>query len=180
MKYARVLLEHCPKDTTQLFIDYYTGRYRPKKMEDVAVPADPTLQSGAIAAVQNLASYLPYVNTAIPGLAGEQKAATSEAQPPEPDTVPPPPDYIVPRPRTAFSSFIDHPDEFIVFLEACLKEEHLEEGDKIDLYTTMFEMYLDKAKDKNGAGKEQWETKAKELIEGKEVRCNPTYNFVGY
>jgi hypothetical protein len=50
-----------------------------------------------------------------------------------------------------------------------LKEEHLEEGDKTDLYTTLFEMYLDKANDKKGAETKQWEAKAKELIEGKDV-----------
>ena len=174
MKYARVLLEHCPKDATQLFIDYYTGHYRPKK--ETRVSKDPTPQSGAVSAVQNLASYLPYINASSitsPGSTGNQKLTISEAQLAEAHAVQPPPEYEVPRPRTAFSSFVDHPDEFIVFLEACLKEENLEEGDKIDLYTTMFEMYLDKANDKKGAEKEQWEAKAKELIEGKDVgECN--------
>lgn len=170
MKYARVLLEHCSKDTTQLFIDYYTGHYHPKK--DAPVPNDPVPQSGAVSAVQNLASYLPYINTssiASPGSAGNQKATISEAQLAEAHAPLPVPEYDVPRPRTAFSSFVDHPDEFIVFLEACLKEADLEEGNKIDLYTTMFEMYLDKANEKNGAEKERWEAKAKQLIEGKDV-----------
>jgi len=170
MKYARVLLEHCPKDTTQIFIDYYTGQYRPKK--DIPVQNIPSPQGGAVSAVQNLASYLPYVNTtsiASPGSTGNQKAAISEAQLSESNAAQPPPEYDVPRPRTAFSSFLDHPDEFVVFLEACLKEEHLEEGDKTDLYTTLFEMYLDKANDKKGAETKQWEAKAKELIEGKDV-----------
>ena len=170
MKYARVLLEHCPDDTTQLFIDYYTGRYRPKT--ETPVSNDPTPQSGAVSAVQNLASYLPYINTSSitsTGSAGNQKATISEAQLAEAHAAQPSPEYDAPRPRTAFSSFVDHPDEFIVFLEACLKEEDLEEGDKVDLYTTMFEMYLDKANDKKGAEKAQWEAKAKELIEGKDV-----------
>lgn len=170
MKYARVLLEHCPQDTTRLFIDYYTGKYRPKK--DPPLSTDPTPQSGAVSAVQNLASYLPYINTASitsPGSAGNQKATISEAQIAETHDVQPSPEYNIPRPRTAFSSFVDHPDEFIVFLEACLKEDDIEESDKIDLYTTMFEMYLDKAKDNRGNEKEQWEAKAKALIESKNV-----------
>ena len=170
MKYARVLLEHCPKETTQLFIDYYTGKYRPKK--DVPVPNDPTPQGGAVSAVQNLASYLPYVNTAnitSPGAKGNQKASISEVQAAEADAAQPPPEYDVPKPRTAFSSFVDHPDEFIVFLEACLREENVEEGDKIDLYTTLFEMYLEKANEKKGSEKEEWESKAKGLIEDKDV-----------
>lgn len=179
MKYARVLLEHCPKDTTQLFIEYYTGQYRPKK--ELPVSNDPTPQSGAVSAVQNLASYLPYINTSnitSPGSAGNQKATISEAQLAEAHAAQPPPEYDLPRPRTAFSSFVDHPDEFIVFLEACLKKESLEESDKIDLYTTMFEMYLEKANDKKGAEKVQWEAKAKELIEGKDVCSEGTVKMV--
>ena len=170
MKYARVLLEHCPKDTTQLFIDYYTGRYRPKK--ETPISNAPTPQSGAVSAVQNLASYLPYINTSIvasPGSAGIQKAPISEAQLAETHAAEPPPEYDVPRPRSAFSSFVDHPDEFIVFLEVCLKEAGLEEGNKVDLYTTLFEMYLDKANDEKSGEKEQWESKAKQLIEGRDV-----------
>src|SRR5436305_10787137 len=31
MRYARVLLEHCPEDTTKLFIDYCTGKYMPRQ-----------------------------------------------------------------------------------------------------------------------------------------------------
>lgn len=82
----------------------------------------------------------------------------------------PAPKYSPPRPRTAFSSFIDHPDEFIVFLEACLKEPALEENDRTDLYTTLFEMYLHKSNEKKGdQHKEEWENKAKTLIEGQDI-----------
>jgi hypothetical protein len=79
------------------------------------------------------------------------------------------PSYTPPQPRTAFSSFVDHPDEFIVFLEACLKGNDLKERDKIDLYTTLFEMYLHKSNEKRGANREEWEAKAKKLIEGKDI-----------
>lgn len=54
MKYARVVLEHCPEDTTQLFVDYFTGRYQPKK-DVIAVQAAPQQQgygAGALNAVQ--------------------------------------------------------------------------------------------------------------------------------
>lgn len=119
MKYARVLLGHCPEQTAQLFIDYYTGRFRSPEI------------------------------------------------PPEES----PPDYGVPKPRTAFSSFVDHPQEFITFLEALIKKTDLKEEDKIDLYTTLFEMYLDTASRKKDIGeKQEWEDKAKKLIQGKDVR----------
>jgi len=64
---------------------------------------------------------------------------------------------------------VDHPDEFIVFLEACLKESNIKQSDKVDLYTTLFEMYLHKANEKKGADRDGWEAKAKTLIGGHEI-----------
>ncbi len=181
MKYARVLIEHCPNDATQLFIDYYTGNYRPR-VEPIVL-ADHTvatagggLAAGAASAVQNLTNLLPlpYMHnsaTASPGTQGNIKPPTvaDAGVLVSPDDRPTP-EYNAPAPRTAFSSFIDHPDEFIVFLEACLKEETLAQSDKTDLYTTLFEMYLHKASEKKGeAHREEWEAKAKALISGRDL-----------
>ncbi|KAF5525230.1 Vacuolar protein sorting-associated protein 11-like protein [Colletotrichum aenigma] len=180
-KYARVLIENCPKDATTLFIDYYTGKYRPRihiipiedNEESVAAGG---YVAGAANAVQNLSNFLPlpYMNTssiASPSTPGNQtKPINGDASlimNPEDIQAP---KYSPPRPRTAFSSFIDHPDEFIVFLEACLKEPALEENDRTDLYTTLFEMYLHKSNEKKGdQHKEEWENKAKTLIEGQDI-----------
>ncbi|KAJ0348360.1 hypothetical protein COL154_003534 [Colletotrichum chrysophilum] len=180
-KYARVLIENCPKDATTLFIDYYTGKYRPRihiipiedNEESVAAGG---YVAGAANAVQNLSNFLPlpYMNTssiASPSTPGNQtKPINGDASLiMNPEDIPAP-KYSPPRPRTAFSSFIDHPDEFIVFLEACLKEPALEENDRTDLYTTLFEMYLHKSNEKKGdQHKEEWENKAKTLIEGQDI-----------
>ncbi|KAF7908891.1 uncharacterized protein EAE98_012449 [Botrytis deweyae] len=153
MKYARVLLGHCPKDTTQVFIDYYTGSYRP--MKDVVITSEAPVQHAGYAA-------------GAAGAAAMFNATPADGQVTE-DLEPPPPAYSPPQPRTAFSSFVDHPEEFIVFLEACLKEPGLKERDKIDLYTTLFEMYLHKSNEKNGRDREEWEGKAKKLIEGEDI-----------
>lgn len=181
MKYATVLLQHLPKDTTQLFIDYYTGSFRPKK--DAIVIPNATSSGGGIgigmglgvasSAVQNLAALLPlpYMNTnaiASPSSA-EQKSTMSQAQIIETDTDEPPPEYKVPKPRIAFSAFVDHPQEFIFFLEACISSENLREEDKVDLYTTLFEMYLHTASSKKDGDRQEWENKAKKLIEGKDI-----------
>ncbi|KAK2754845.1 hypothetical protein FQN54_006738 [Arachnomyces sp. PD_36] len=118
LKYARVLLGHCPQPTTQLFVDYYTGQFR-----------------------------------------------SPEIKPEES-----PPEYKIPKPRSAFSSFVDQPQEFISFLEALIKHADLKEDDKVDLYTTLFEMYLDTAgKKKDDSEKREWEGKAKNLIQGKDI-----------
>jgi hypothetical protein len=177
MKYARVLLGHCPADTTQLFVDYFTGKFRPRK-DTILSPTPTTPQAGygagAVNAVQNLRDLLPlpYMNTsavASPPAQGNIVPTISDTQVvtiAEPSLAP---QYTPPRPRTAFSSFVDQPDVFIVFLEACLKEKDLKEGDKTDLYTTLFEMYLHKSNEKKGANRDEWEAKAKKLIEGKDI-----------
>ncbi|KAM3557100.1 hypothetical protein MY1884_004710 [Beauveria asiatica] len=173
-KYARVLIEHCPGQATKLFSDYYTGRYRPKRtpiavIESAGHPSN-AFTSGAASAVQNLSSLfaLPYISPAsAAGTPGSTKP-TVEGPPPNEDDYPPP-KYTPPEPRTAFSSFIDHPDEFINFLEACLEESNLRTSDQTDLYTTLFEMYLFKAGEKKGLHREEWEAKAKKLIEGEHV-----------
>ncbi|VBB78255.1 Putative Vacuolar protein sorting-associated protein 11 [Podospora comata] len=172
MKYARVLIEHCPSDATQLFIDYHTGKYKPRVDAPITAEAAPVTTNGGFAAgaanaVSNLSSLLPlpYMNTAV--LASNNNANTKPTVgdmsiKQEAIAI----KYTPPKPRTAFSSFIDHPDEFIVFLEACLQDDALSKEDKTDIYTTLFEMYLHKSNEKKSdAHREKWEAKAKSLIE---------------
>lgn len=162
MKYSRVLLANNSQRTTELFIDYYTGKYRPKT--EVEPPAEPQAQSTST--LQNLAAFLPlpYVNV---GTRDKTRAPEVEAEAEEDSALP---SYHVPKPRTAFSSFVDHPQEFITFLEALVKQQNVKEEDKVDLFTTLFEMYLDTANRKKGElEKGEWENRAKKLIEGKDV-----------
>jgi len=184
MKYARVLIENCPKEATKLFVDYYTGKYRPKTKPIViggstSSPSSGGIATGAASAVQNLANLiaLPYMN-ATPSAATPSTPGTGNRGIPTVST-----DggisteseafryvkYAPPPPRTAFSSFIDHPDEFIVFLESCLDEKDVSADDRKDLYTTLFEMYLHKASEKKGEEREKWEAKARKLIEGEDI-----------
>ncbi|GMG25202.1 unnamed protein product [Aspergillus oryzae] len=163
MKYARVLLSNCPQRTTELFIDYYKGKYKP--ITEVQNPPEPQAQSTST--LQSLAAFLPL--PLINSSAGTKTAAVEpspevEAEAAEDTTV-----YQIPKPRTAFSAFVGHPQEFITFLEALISQESVKEEDKVDLYTTLFEMYLDTASRKKATTeKEEWETKAKRLIEGKD------------
>lgn len=178
MKYATVLLEHCSQDTTKLFIDYYTGQFRPKK-DAIVIPEAPSSQGAhglaiATSAVQNLAALLPlpYMNTsavATPTTGGEQKSTISQAQIIETDLDEPPPEYRIPKPRSAFSAFVDHPSEFIVFLEACIKSEDLDGENKRDLYTTLFEMYIHTANSRKDDDRTEWENKAKKLVQGRDI-----------
>lgn len=127
----------------------------------------------------NLLNQLPYVGgtstttSPVPtkGSASQPQAAAEET------TIPLdlPKKYRVPKPRTAFSSFVDHPVEFVDFLEKILeageKSERLNVKDKTDIYTTLFEMYLQRANAvEEKEERESWEAKAKKIIEAKEVR----------
>lgn len=172
MKYARVLLEHCSKDATQIFIEYYTGSYQPKK-EMPAQPA-PAVPSGTGNALTNLTSYIPLpyrssLGVTSPAATETQSLNFGGAEADEAGAAQSIPEYSIPKPRTVFSAFVDHPSEFITFLESCLKQEHVDEGDKIDLYTTLFEMYLETASHLSGSDRQDWEAKAKGLIDSQQV-----------
>ncbi|KAI4747557.1 vacuolar protein sorting protein-like protein [Aureobasidium sp. EXF-12298] len=174
-KYGTVLLEHCPEDTKQLFIDYFTGNFRPKKDAVVEQEITPEQeQSGGIgkmatSAVQNLAALipLPYMSAEVPRTPGGTKTTQQVIETTVEDEYV---EYKVPKPRAAFSSFVDHPDEFISFLEACIASSGLKDEDKTDLYTTLFEMYLQIASKKTGDEKSEWESKARHLVEEQNTR----------
>lgn len=178
-KYARVFIENCPGEATKLFVDYYTGKYKPRRTplpaSDLTGPNAGGFAAGAASAVQNLSNLLPlpYMNpAAVTGSntpANDRPTMSDRTLVLDEDNFPAP-KYTPPPPRTAFSSFIDHPDEFILFLEACLEEKELKTADRTDLYTTLFEMYLYKAgQKKEQNNREEWEAKAKKLIEGDKV-----------
>ena len=177
MKFAPVLLGHVPDDTTKLFIDYYTAQYRPKKdaviISNNVNASAPTASRGiATTAVQNLAALipLPYMNISGTGDAeNDAIIAAKQAQIVETNLDDPPASYTVPKPRTAFPSFVDHPERFITFLEACGNSKDVHDEDKVDLYTTLFEMYLHKANMLDGAERSSWESKAKSLIDNRKV-----------
>ncbi|KAJ5098003.1 hypothetical protein N7532_005004 [Penicillium argentinense] len=160
MKYARVLLAHCPESTTELFKVYYTGKFRPRTE---IIEAEPQTQQTS--SIQSLANILPLrYMTGGTGAQPETLPTTDENNYEEP--LP----YKVPKPRTAFSAFVDHPHEFVGFLETLVEKQDLEQESKVDLFTTLFEMYLDTAKSKKDTTeKQEWDNKAKKLIEGKDI-----------
>jgi vacuolar protein sorting-associated protein 11 len=175
MKYGTVLLEHCPLEATNVFIDYFTGQYRPRK-DAVIVQEVPSQQEsagfGTVArsAVQNLAALIPLPSMSMTSQQADGQTSTvNQTQVVETtqpgDFIP----YEVPKPRVAFSAFIDHPDQFITFLEALIASPDLDESYKTDLHTTLFEIYLHQASASRAEEKTEWERKARQLIESKSV-----------
>lgn len=159
MKYARVLLAHCPERTTELFKAYYTGKYQPYTSVGDTEP-----QEQQQSTVQSLANLLPlrYMTGGTTGAQAQPAPETNDNKDAETEALP---QYEIPKPRTAFSAFVDHPKEFINFLETLVERPDLKQEAKIDLFTTLFEMYLDTAKSKkDSTEKQEWEDKAKKLI----------------
>jgi hypothetical protein len=185
MRYARTFLQKVPQQATDFFIEYYTGRYIARKKEEPEIQAQH--QEGRLQSYLNasLLQQLPYMgggtaggtssNTPTNPPVGVSPKKASDNVAGEGTTVPLelPTQYRPPHPRTAFSSFVDHPKEFVVFLEKVLetaREGVLGKGDRVDIYTTLFEMYLQRAKEaETKEEKQQWETKAKDIIESEKV-----------
>lgn len=176
-KYAAVLLEHCPEDATQLFIDYYTGKFQPKKDAVIVteVPASRPATSFATSAVQNLAVLLPLPYMSLDSSARPSSSdKQTETRVVESVSEDPVPVYDIPKPRTAFTGFLDHPEEFRTFLEACVASKTLKDEDEKSVYTALLEMYLQAAQKSTGAEKEGWEQKARDLIKGKDTPMDPS------
>lgn len=166
MKYARSLIEHCPEETTKLFIEYHTGKYEPK--QDIPAVAEVQAQSGG-GAFQSLSALwtVPFMNRPSSNVQEAESVKPTEDQ--ENETSPKEevslPSYTIPRPRTAFSAFIAHPFEFITFLEAVIQRPDLTKEDITDLSTTLFEMYLEVSKlATDNAERDKWQQNATRLI----------------
>ncbi|KAI5804169.1 hypothetical protein DFH27DRAFT_554669 [Peziza echinospora] len=181
MKYARSLLKNAPVETTQLFVDYYTGKYIPRGPDEeveTTKPVSITNGGGGLSQYTAFLPQLPYRTGTFSTMATSTQAmlpvsVTGTAIPTLPETQPveiTPPTYTPPQPRSAFSSFVDNPSEFIKFLESLLENEsELKQVDKIDIYTTLFEMYLGRARENRGKPDQLvWEAKAKDIIQSKE------------
>ncbi|KAK9461542.1 uncharacterized protein V1516DRAFT_648670 [Lipomyces oligophaga] len=213
-RYGRLLLHNVPGETTSLYIDYFTGKYVPRKIPAV----DEVDRINSIAPDrQSVKSPPPASNYLLPYVNGESRpgsvAGTIDAAPTimsslttnvgklssamgviagttvapsvsnvtavlESNALLEVPVYKPPKPRTVFATFLDQPDEFIVFLEACIAQQRIvgsQESEAIDLYTTLFEMYLQKAGDSaTEVGRNKWQERTKELIASEHVPIDPS------
>jgi len=182
-KYATVLLEHEPADMTTFLIEYYSGQFCPKKDVIIEHPQSPAIQSPgytsiATTAVQNLASLIPLPYMSVDGNVrqnknGEDQSANNpriiESSTTKDEYV----EYKPPEPRQAFASFVDHQDQFIVFLEAIVVSENIQQKEKPSLYSTLFEIYLGAArKVTNLTEKDKYINKARTLIDSNAVPIN--------
>lgn len=154
--HSKSLLDCCPIETTELLINVFTGKYSPT--EAVKEPfLDSSSEELVLKPQLNLNSYTSFLSY-LAGVKDEEAPALSDL---------PSPTYMPPRPSIIYPSFINHPLEFVIFLEACVETFDKYQGninDKKGLLMTLLELYLSLERDDKDR-KSEWYYKACKLIE---------------
>ncbi|KAH3665642.1 hypothetical protein OGAPHI_003830 [Ogataea philodendri] len=144
-------LDSVPNECTLLLIDVFTGRYSPEPAFDLEELSAAPKSNVSHPILTSYRQFVSFMNL----------ADTEEL----PDTQP---TYLPPRPRIIFQSFVNHPNEFVIFLEACIESYDKfggNEKDKKDIMITLYEMYLTMSTTKDKAETALWQGKAKALLE---------------
>lgn len=145
IEYSKTLLDNNPIDTTEILINVFTGSYVPKEAnEPKVVEEDATLPlSFPSIPMNSYKNFLAYLS------GNEEDASGSSPVHKTLSHVENGPTYLPPRPNLIFPSFINNPNEFVIFLEACIETFDKYQGnpqDKQELLMTLFEMYLSLSK----------------------------------
>lgn len=140
---SRLLLNKLPVETTGVLITLFTGKFVtrvPDITEKVTGDLDKSRNLvGTAPVLQSYQAFINFLSSASYSSSHIVSAETLESQSDEPS-------YLPPRPRLIFPSFIGHSNEFVIFLEACLKAAphfHPSDKDLSDIATTLFELYLE-------------------------------------
>lgn len=156
--FSKTLLDVLPNDTVVLLIEVFTGNYVSQKYE-YSTPAkkEKGNKPNFRKIFYSYTSFTDYMNNPLfskPEVI-EDKMMSKE------------PTYHPPKPSIVFSSFLDKPFQFVVFLEACLDSYQRYEGfneDKQIIFTTLYELYLRLAENDATERKLEWRNKAKYII----------------
>lgn len=160
--FLKDLLDSMPLETTELLINVFTGTYKPEIThtlfeESKAESASREMRDDEINnTFSSYTAFLRYLGGGSSNKADENSDKTKDDEP----------TYLPPRPSLVFSCFINHPREFVVFLEACMQTFDKYQGniaDKKDLLITLFEMYLFMSREEIEK-KREWLAKATALI----------------
>ncbi|CAI5759221.1 unnamed protein product [Candida verbasci] len=133
IEFSKNLLDSCPIETTDLLIKVFTGIYKPQDQNSKSneLNNDKVEEKEKSVELTNYQSFLSYLKKSAP----EDEEPTEE----------PVSTYSPPKPSLIYSSFTDHPNEFIIFLEACIESFDKFGGnvnDKKELLLTLLELYL--------------------------------------
>lgn len=169
VQYARLLLDASPNVTTALLIDVFTGKYKPGQREPTLTDANNDQSSSAMPLLQSYTAFVNYMSNLKPSSSSHVENHNADTQ----SVITVQESYQPPRPRIIFPSFVNRPNEFVIFLEACAESYDFFEGntkDKNDVLITLFELYLTIGS--ASAQPEEWHTKALSLVKNNELDSN--------
>jgi len=156
--FSKKLLDLLPNDTVSLLIKVFTGRYISEKYEYNNIKNEEREDKPNFKKIfYSYTSFVDYMNDPL----------FSKAQTTNPEVNERIPTYHPPRPSIVFSSFLDKPFQFVVFLEACLDSYKRYEGsneDKQAIFTTLYGLYLTLAEEDSAERKNEWRNKAKLIL----------------
>lgn len=170
IEHSKTLLDNLPIETTELLINVFTGKYISSDHQNIFNdgPNGPSGTNGStekdnydsLFPLNSYKSFMAYLSGKDDG-DGDDATITSK--------ISNEPTYLPPRPSLIFPSFINNPNEFVIFLEACIETFDKYQGninDKMELLITLFEMYLSisKKNPEEGAATE-WCNKAAQLVD---------------
>ncbi|AAS50759.2 ABL012Cp [Eremothecium gossypii ATCC 10895] len=148
IEFSKVLLEKLPNDTNALLIDVFTGRYQRSTKCEVNIREKKQTISRNNPVFHSYKAFVTYMYSTAGGVPNSEDIQE--------------PTYHPPKPSLVFTSFIDRPFQFVVFLEACLESYNKFQGflrDKQEILTTLYDIYLSLAAT-DEAHNEDWRTKA--------------------
>ncbi|ABN65519.2 predicted protein [Scheffersomyces stipitis CBS 6054] len=168
-EHSKTFLDDCPIETTELLINVFTGKYIPNgdhtepfSAEISSKKEEKSEETEAPSTLNNYRAFLNYLsgNSTDDIKSNNSNELSVEIQEPT---------YLPPRPSLIFPSFINHPNQFVIFLEACIESFDKYQGnmnDKKDLLITLLEMYLSLSKEsKTNSAEEEWKNKARILLQ---------------
>lgn len=167
IEHSKTLLDNLPIETTELLINVFTGKYVPNDRSNALAPTQAQNNGeengeedhGMMFPLNNYKSFMAYLSgkDEDEGDGDDSTLASKHLEP----------TYLPPRPSLIFASFINNPNEFVIFLEACIETFDKYQGninDKLELLITLYEMYLSLSK-KLVESQDEWLGKAKALID---------------
>ncbi|CCE72732.1 Piso0_000326 [Millerozyma farinosa CBS 7064] len=161
IEHSKKLLDELPYETTDLLINVFTGLYKPSQIDDIGITEVPSEQAHEISENERfrpLNSYKTFMDF--------MSNANSKRDATETITKSMEPTYSPPKPSLIFPSFINHPKEFVIFLEACIESFDKYQGQQVDkreLLMTLLEMYIVLSQEEKESSKE-WLLKAEDLV----------------
>ncbi|EEB09740.1 zinc finger protein [Schizosaccharomyces japonicus yFS275] len=158
------LISNLPKETTELFISYYTGTYYPIRKEQKDTNLKQTKSAPYFLSLMPYSNPLVSLDGVIPEQSTHEDGVTKTPESAKTSLAE------LPNPQNCFHIFVQHIDCFIVFLESLLTKTNTEH--QTFIATSLFEAYVRKSRNDISAEGAIYEKKANALLSESEVHLD--------